>query len=267
MRSAYGFEPRLAWSCRVVNAFQVAVGEATDGDPTCLEAMTDRLGRMLTGPVSRGEALYLNQQLVLLLERLGVTLHDHFHQRFVPSRCDESDAALYRRWWPVPGVEAVQLLGRWRRAYGTWFFGAHSLPPALKAKRIIQEQYASALTLPRLAQASGASRSTLVEQFRTSFGVTPTEYRTRVRLRQALRRLRDLHVTVDDVARAVGYTTPARFRAQLRRHTDVAPGRIRQLSEEHFEQLLEAPSLSLRPGPVGQDAKPSAANWTHERRA
>jgi AraC-like DNA-binding protein len=111
---------------------------------------------------------------------------------------------------------------------------------------MLQEQFASRLTISALAKAAGASRTPLIHQFTGAFGRSPSDYLARVRVREGMRRLRGSRDSVDEVARQVGYQSGSKFYARLRRYTGMIPSQVRSLCDVAFEQLIEA-RVSLRP--------------------
>jgi AraC-like DNA-binding protein len=75
-----------------------------------------------------------------------------------------------------------------------------------------------------LAHDSGASRRTLERLFLAETGLTIGQWRTRLRLVEALRLLAEGH-PVSTVAHAVGYSTPSAFGAMFRHELGASPGR------------------------------------------
>jgi AraC-like DNA-binding protein len=191
------------------------------------------------------ESLLLRRTLELLLERMASMLHARFHMRFAPGPCQAPALPLADSRWSDPAMPWQESLDRWHEKYAAWFDGHHAMPVAIQVQRLLQERFAEPLTLPALARMAGSSRTTLIGQFTRVFGIGPVEYRARIQIRDALRRLRASHASIDDVAVAVGYQAASKFYGRLRRYTGLTPAQVRQLPEREFEQLMST-RLSLR---------------------
>lgn len=240
---------RIDWACDLINVCQAGLGDAFEGDPTCLASFGERLKRAAEAPMNQAEALYIGPWMVLLLERAGDTLHRRFHERFAPAQCRFAPASLYRHVWPNPESPLEQVVDAWRVRYSKWFNAHHALPPALRAKRLMHERFAESWTVPAIATAVGSNKTSLSEQFTNAFGLPVAEYLARVRMRQGLRRSRTSTETIDEVARKVGYQTDAKFSARVRRSTGLTPAQVRDLDDDDFEDLL-AEQLALRAPPL-----------------
>ena len=132
-----------------------------------------------------------------------------------------------------------ELLDEWNAGYAAWFDRHHTLPPALRAARLLEQRFAEPLTLETLAQAAGASRTILGQQFTRIFGLTPSDYLARLRVREGLRRLRHGGDSVEAVAQAVGYKSENKFYARVRAYTGLRPSQVRELEDAAFDALLE----------------------------
>jgi len=230
---------RIDWACDLINTCQAVSGEALDGDPTCLKDLCDRMRRRVEAPESVAETVFAGQSVALLLDRIGEILHRRFHERFEPSACQAPPAVLPHSVWPNPRTSLEDLLRAWCGDYGEWFHAHHSLPPALRAKQLLQDRFAEPLTIQKLASAVGSNRSSLAERFTAAFGISTAEYLGRIRIRQGLRRLRASDASIDEVAKMVGYRSGAKFAARVQRSIGFTPAQARLLEEPQFELLLE----------------------------
>jgi AraC-like DNA-binding protein len=91
------------------------------------------------------------------------------------------------------------------------------------AREFAREHHAEALRVDRLAKVAGMSRYHFVRTFHRSFGETPHEFLTRVRLQRAQELLarRGTHVT--DVCFDVGFASVGSFSALFARRVGVPP--------------------------------------------
>jgi AraC-like DNA-binding protein len=84
-------------------------------------------------------------------------------------------------------------------------------------------QLAPPPTIHDLARSVGISETALTRGFKSVYGETIFDFSIRCRMQQALTLLRDKHLSVDEVADAVGYRHPTSFATAFRRHFGVRP--------------------------------------------
>jgi len=95
-------------------------------------------------------------------------------------------------------------------------------PTVQRAKRLIDERYADPLTLERLAAAVRCSKRQLASVFRQELAMTTHEYLTRVRLRWALRFIREGE-KIEVASLLVGYQSKKNFYRHFKTHIGVTP--------------------------------------------
>jgi AraC-like DNA-binding protein len=231
---------RVAWACAVVNAGQATIAHTLDGDPAGIRAIADHLRTALPPPKTPTESLYAAHELVLLLERIGDALqHEGFHARFARKRCGLRPESLYGRLLPGPTLTVTEVITVWQALFEEWFDQHHAYPASLRAKTILQHRFSEPWTVASLARTVGASRTRLLTEFDRAFGIPPKEYLVRVRLREGLRRMRRAEFDVASAVNSVGYKSPVKFAARLRRYTSHTPARIRRMAPADFEALLD----------------------------
>jgi YesN/AraC family two-component response regulator len=106
--------------------------------------------------------------------------------------------------------------------------GADILPPETSAlvKRAIayfQRNYANPLTRDELATQLGVSKNYFSQIFRKELGISPWDYLTRYRIRQAERLLRSTTESITAIAQGVGFEDPSYFGRVFRRETGLSP--------------------------------------------
>ncbi|SER25374.1 AraC-type DNA-binding protein [Lentzea albida] len=101
--------------------------------------------------------------------------------------------------------------------------GDPRLAPALRA---VHAEPGHPWTVPELAQRVHLARSTFAARFRDVVGVPPLEYLLRLRMRHAVRWLRD-DVPVTEVGQRLGYASHSSFSHAFTRVVGVPPGRFR----------------------------------------
>jgi AraC-like DNA-binding protein len=116
------------------------------------------------------------------------------------------------------------------------------LRPALQA---MHEDAGHPWSVPELAAISGLSRSAFARTFHDVLGQTPMQYLTDWRMALARDHLRTGELSMTNIARTVGYSSPYAFATAFRRHHDEPPGAWRQ-RELLREQTLSINSVSRR---------------------
>jgi transcriptional regulator GlxA family with amidase domain len=95
---------------------------------------------------------------------------------------------------------------------------------------IVEEEFASDLSLDDIARRVASSRRQLQRAYAEIGNTTFREHLTRVRMERAASMLAERGLTVREVARRVGYRQPAQFAKAFRRHLGVAPSDYRARS-------------------------------------
>ena len=99
-----------------------------------------------------------------------------------------------------------------------------------EALGLIERDYRRRLTVDDLARSTFASRRQLQRAFAES-GTSVSERLLAVRMERGAALLRDPGLTVEEVARAVGYCQPSQFAKAFRRHHGCPPSRWREAAE------------------------------------
>jgi AraC family transcriptional regulator, regulatory protein of adaptative response / methylphosphotriester-DNA alkyltransferase methyltransferase len=95
------------------------------------------------------------------------------------------------------------------------------------AVRIVEQEYASELSLDDIARRVASSRRQLQRAYSEIGRTTFREHLAQVRMARAAEMLSAGSLTVREVARRVGYRQPAQFAKAFRRHIGVAPSDFR----------------------------------------
>ena len=97
----------------------------------------------------------------------------------------------------------------------------------LRGRDRLDSSWDESLTLDDIAASAGMSPHHFHRSFRRIFGMTPLEYRTRIRIEAARQRLEEGDEPVQDICVAVGFESVTSFTHLFRAHCGVAPGRYR----------------------------------------
>lgn len=99
-----------------------------------------------------------------------------------------------------------------------------------RLRSYLQRTCGGDVSIGRLARRLGVSRSTLFRRFQHRFGVSPSAYLFAQRMQLAEQLLADRSLTVSEISRRSGFTSPAYFsRAFLKAH-GMPPGRWRAIT-------------------------------------
>ena len=111
------------------------------------------------------------------------------------------------------------------------WFHALAEPQIGRALSCMHEDPARAWTLEDLARASGLSRTSLAQRFRTAVGETPMAYLTRWRMILAASKLRARQEGLGSIASEVGYQSQSAFCAAFKRHCGLSPRQYASATE------------------------------------
>jgi len=92
----------------------------------------------------------------------------------------------------------------------------------------IAEHLSDDISLPALASITGLSTAEFSRRFKTSTGEAPYAYVTHQRIRHAMWLLRDASVSIDSIAKRVGYLNGSQFARAFQRVVGRSPTRWRR---------------------------------------
>jgi transcriptional regulator GlxA family with amidase domain len=101
------------------------------------------------------------------------------------------------------------LPGRWDRAVSR--SSEDSNRRMLRARDVMDRQYAEPLDVPTLARVAHVSEAHFIRTFRDTFGETPNRYLQRRRVERAMWLLRSSERSVTDICMAVGFSSLGTF--------------------------------------------------------
>jgi AraC-like DNA-binding protein len=98
----------------------------------------------------------------------------------------------------------------------------------LRARDVMDRDYARPLDVAALARVAGVSPFHFIRVFRATFGETPHRYLQRRRVERAMALLRETHRSVTDVCLAVGFTSLGTFSRTFRAVVGESPRAYRR---------------------------------------
>jgi len=104
-----------------------------------------------------------------------------------------------------------------------------ALPPR-RLRRVLEFMHANIdrpLRLEHIAEVAELSSSHFLHQFRRSMNTSPHKYLLSLRIERSERMLRNRHLSVLEIAQAVGFDNPQHFATVFRRITGVSPSTYR----------------------------------------
>ena len=186
---------------------------------------------------SQVEAILMRSVVAEFARRLGTSVDARFHRRYVASDC-----ALRL---PTPELathEPIQLtvttfMCEWLNRFREAFAAAHD-SPAHHARRYLDGHFRENVTSSDLGRLIGIERRSLDRQFRSEIGATVTEYRTRLRVIDALPELR-AGEKADAIALRVGWRARKDLYRGLWSMTGASAAEIRGLSDDELQDMLD----------------------------
>lgn len=133
-----------------------------------------------------------------------------------------------------PGLSqtcARYLLLDQRKSQGPYMAVGHLAvqdPCLSRADAWIQENLANDFTIDQVADAAGLAPRTFARRVHSVAGMSPVKFVQRIRMEAAERLLETTHLTVDEVAREVGYAESSTLRRLIRREGRRTPGDLRR---------------------------------------
>lgn len=100
-------------------------------------------------------------------------------------------------------------------------------PYAIKLKRAIDSSYRDEISLALYARELAIHPEVLTRYFKTTFGMTPVDYRTQLRLFESIWDLVAQSPKVTDVAGAHGFSSLRNFYTLFKKYTSLRPGQLR----------------------------------------
>lgn len=98
----------------------------------------------------------------------------------------------------------------------------------LRARDLMDREYAAPLDISRLATAAGMSQAHFIRRFRRTFGETPNRYLQRRRVERAMFLLSSTGTSVTDVCFDVGFNSLGTFSRMFRQVTGLSPSEYRE---------------------------------------
>ncbi|MBK7890132.1 MAG: helix-turn-helix transcriptional regulator [Bdellovibrionales bacterium] len=109
---------------------------------------------------------------------------------------------------------------------------------ALKTKRFLERNYSEAILIQTVAENLDLSWAVMTREFKKSYGISPVEYRHKLRVFKALKKLS----TGSDVTTAMaesGFTSSSQFFSQFKKHLGTQP------NSYHYNERVVTPAPSV----------------------
>lgn len=97
-----------------------------------------------------------------------------------------------------------------------------------RAALFAKKNYAKPIGLDELVQASGLSKYHFTRLFHKTTNTTPLQYLTKVRIDRAIEYLRSTDMTIEEIARFVGYSNGNYFSKVFSKRVGMPPGQFRE---------------------------------------
>lgn len=103
-------------------------------------------------------------------------------------------------------------------------------PKVAKAESWVRKNIARSFAMEELAEAVTLAPRTFARRIAATCGGTPIQFVQRIRIETARYLLETTRLSVDDIARRVGYAEPSTLRRLMRRDTKYPPGHFRSVA-------------------------------------
>jgi len=95
-------------------------------------------------------------------------------------------------------------------------------------RHVVEQNYASPVTIPELAYLSGRSLSSFKRDFQDIYNTSPAQWIRTKRLEKALDMLNNTPMTIADICYSIGFENPSHFSRIFKEHYGYAPTQYRQ---------------------------------------
>lgn len=232
------FEIRADWAFDVATASQHLIGSLTTVDAVAFRQAFVDLSTAVPKYVSPAERAFLNDRVTALAIRAAHYFDGQFHRSFGFEPCDGRSLTRALSVLSAGGSDPLQAARVWSESFLADFQVQHTWPLGQRLRQYVDEHYTEQLELRRLSKHFGCSRSALARAFVATTGGTLHQYQTAVRVRSAVRLLREEELKVEAVALHVGYRSPKNFYRVLRKCTGLSPSDVRRLDGCHAEGIV-----------------------------
>lgn len=101
-------------------------------------------------------------------------------------------------------------------------------PVRADIRYVVEQNYASPITLPELAYLCGRSLSSFKREFQVTYNMPPAQWIRTKRLEKSLDMLKNTPMTVSDICYTMGFESPAHFSRIFKEHYGYSPTRYKR---------------------------------------
>jgi AraC-like DNA-binding protein len=234
--------PEQRWLDIVVNEMQVVNGLILVADPVDTPTLLHRFVQRIPTPVRPTERQLLRGLLLEFAFRWSTRLHAGAHAGG-PAGCEFHGTTFLEDFLNDRARDACASFAVWIDRFFKEFLRTHPPSTAMHAARRLHQRYARSLPVTALARECHTTPARLAREFRHQFGMSIPRYQRRLRLVEALGRVR--HEKIEAVALSVGYRSTKNFYRAFRELTGTTPTGFRQLPGERAAAVLDFAKLAL----------------------
>lgn len=143
----------------------------------------------------------------------------------------DGSSAIIKRLSEIIFIQTIRFWSQ-QNTTGKGFIAAlndRNLSNGLKA---FHENFAADWTVEKLARESSMSRSLFADRFKHYLDLSPMQYVTQWRMQSARQMLAESDLSLDNIAREVGYESASAFSKTFKRLFEYSPGEFRKLSSQ-----------------------------------
>ena len=232
---------RPEWSFELATKCQRLVGQTLETDREGFATAIKNFGESLPVPASSVERAFLHDRVFAVATRAGHHFHKRFHDMIAIGTCTRSPVDETLHLWRSSEDDPCVVLREWVDRYLRVFSESHEWPAAVRAAALLRRQFGCRLAVDEIAHAVGTARAGVTRAFGSRYGMSLRDFQTRVRVREAIAKLRDPRSTVEAVAADVGYKSAKNFYRALRSLVGLTPSGVRSLNPADCSRLFDGP--------------------------
>jgi AraC-like DNA-binding protein len=226
---------RRQWLLETVNGVQLLAAHSVGASVGDQESRMKEIVQRLPSPVTPCERLLLRSMLWESAARLGDAVHRSAHATY-RTKCTLKHESILLQSFSETTADPREAFERWTTTFFREFRNVHPPSKVERVALMIRERHDRPLDIVSLAAKVQLTPGSLRRAFQMTFGRTPKEYQSDLRVLSALERIGS--EKVDAVALEVGYRSKKNFYRMFKSLTGLTPSAFRQLPKHEQHSVI-----------------------------
>lgn len=228
-------ELRSHWLSETVRECQALLSKSMHVGPNYLPGMASAFLDRLAQPLTPVERLVQRGMLLEVALQFGHAAHTTYHRQHPDDEptadvCGFVTAAALEGWPRDLAHSPAEAFRRWARRFAETFRDAHPFSCAREAEEYLKQHFTSPISASNVAEQLSCPSGFLRRTFKQLTGKSLLEYQSELRLRAALRLLRESDLKMEAIAGEVGYRSKKDLYRVVQAHLACTPLEYRQAS-------------------------------------